>query len=119
MTELPHGLGAALAFICGRERRELRQRGRLPAAARDLDRRGRARSALNCDRPIPVWANIPILAYLGLRGRCLMCGGSIPFRYFLTEIALAVTALVPLPDASRLPRRWRASCSAPRCSRPR
>src|SRR5207245_11358313 len=32
------------------------------------------------------------LAYLGLRGRCLMCGGAIPFRYFLTELALATTA---------------------------
>jgi leader peptidase (prepilin peptidase) / N-methyltransferase len=45
-----------------------------------------------CDRPIPAWANIPILAYIGLRGRCLMCGGAIPFRYFLTELALAAAA---------------------------
>jgi leader peptidase (prepilin peptidase) / N-methyltransferase len=45
-----------------------------------------------CKRAIPIWANIPILAYLGLRGRCLLCGGSIPFRYFLTELALASAA---------------------------
>src|SRR5271155_1921254 len=45
-----------------------------------------------CNRPIPAWANIPILAYVGLRGRCLMCGGAIPFRYFLTELALAAAA---------------------------
>jgi leader peptidase (prepilin peptidase)/N-methyltransferase len=39
-----------------------------------------------------VWANIPILSWLGLRGRCPMCGGAIPFRYFLTELALAAAA---------------------------
>jgi leader peptidase (prepilin peptidase) / N-methyltransferase len=47
----------------------------------------------HCDRPIPRRANIPIFAYLGLRGRCLMCGGPIAVRYFLTELALAATAL--------------------------
>ncbi len=46
----------------------------------------------HCDRPLPMRANIPIFAYLGLRGRCLMCGGPIPFRYFLTELTLAVAA---------------------------
>ena len=45
-----------------------------------------------CNRPIPWWANIPILAYLGLRGRCIMCGAPISSRHFLAEIALAVTA---------------------------
>jgi leader peptidase (prepilin peptidase) / N-methyltransferase len=57
-----------------------------------------------CDRPIPFWANVPILAWLGLRGRCPMCGGAIPFRYFLTELALAAAAAYlflsfPLGDA--------------------
>jgi leader peptidase (prepilin peptidase)/N-methyltransferase len=57
-----------------------------------------------CDRPIPWWANIPILAYLGLRGRCIMCGAPIAFRHFMAELALAVTAAYlylsfPLPDA--------------------
>ncbi|HLX38080.1 MAG TPA: prepilin peptidase [Candidatus Binataceae bacterium] len=45
-----------------------------------------------CNRSIPWWTNIPILAYLGLRGRCIMCGAPIAFRHFLAEIALAVTA---------------------------
>src|SRR5579862_8244187 len=44
-----------------------------------------------CNRSIPWWTNIPILAYLGLRGRCIMCGAPIAFRHFLAEIALAVT----------------------------
>jgi leader peptidase (prepilin peptidase) / N-methyltransferase len=47
----------------------------------------------DCNRPIPWWANIPIFAYLGLRGRCVMCGARIPFRHFMAELALAVTAL--------------------------
>jgi leader peptidase (prepilin peptidase)/N-methyltransferase len=45
-----------------------------------------------CDRAIPLWANIPILSYIGLRGRCIACGAAIPFRYFLTELALAAAA---------------------------
>jgi leader peptidase (prepilin peptidase) / N-methyltransferase len=57
-----------------------------------------------CRRTIPFWANVPILAYIGLRGRCLACGASIQFRYFLTEAALAVAASYlylnfALPDA--------------------
>lgn len=45
-----------------------------------------------CRRAIPFWANVPILAYVGLRGRCVACGAAIPFRYFLTELALASAA---------------------------
>jgi leader peptidase (prepilin peptidase) / N-methyltransferase len=46
----------------------------------------------NCKSAIPFWANVPIFAYLGLCGRCAACGASIPFRYFLTELALAAAA---------------------------
>ncbi len=46
-----------------------------------------------CRRSLPFWANVPIVAYLGLRGRCAACGTKIPFRYFLTELALASAAL--------------------------
>jgi leader peptidase (prepilin peptidase)/N-methyltransferase len=101
--ELPRGLGALFAFAFGacvgsfvnvvayRQPREISI-----ATPRSFCPR--------CNRPIPAWANIPILAYLGLRGRCLMCGGAIPFRYFLTELALAVAAAhvflsFPLGDA--------------------
>jgi len=45
-----------------------------------------------CGRTIPFWANIPIVAYLGLRGRCAACGAAFPFRYFLVELALASAA---------------------------
>jgi leader peptidase (prepilin peptidase)/N-methyltransferase len=46
-----------------------------------------------CKRTIPFWANIPIVSYVTLRGHCRMCGAAIPFRYFLTELALASAAM--------------------------
>ena len=46
----------------------------------------------NCGEPVPFWANIPIVASVALRGRCNACGARIPFRYFLTELALASAA---------------------------
>jgi leader peptidase (prepilin peptidase)/N-methyltransferase len=46
-----------------------------------------------CGKAVPFWANVPILAYLGLRGRCTACNATIPFRYFLTELALASAAV--------------------------
>jgi leader peptidase (prepilin peptidase) / N-methyltransferase len=46
-----------------------------------------------CGRDVPFWANVPIFAYLGLRGRCAACRTTIPFRYFLTELALASAAV--------------------------
>jgi len=59
----------------------------------------------SCERAIPWWANIPILAYLGLRGRCLMCGAPIAFRHFLAEGGLAIIAVYlyiafPIADAT-------------------
>jgi leader peptidase (prepilin peptidase)/N-methyltransferase len=58
----------------------------------------------SCERSIPWWANIPILAYLASRGRCLMCGAPIPARYLGGELVLALCALFvyvnfPLGDA--------------------
>ena len=104
MTELPLGLGGALAFIFGASIGSFVNvvAYRLP---RDLSIVRPRSFCPKCNHPIPAWANIPILAYLGLRGRCLVCGGAIPFRYFLTELTLAVTALYlylgfPLPEAA-------------------
>jgi leader peptidase (prepilin peptidase) / N-methyltransferase len=92
MTEVPSGLGAALAFLIGASVGSFVNvvAYRMP---RDLSIVTPRSFCESCERAIPFWANIPILAYLGLRGRCLMCGAAIPFRHFLTETALAVTAL--------------------------
>ncbi len=101
--DMPTGLGAAFAFILGAMVGSFVSviAYRLP---RDLSIVSPRSFCESCERAIPWWANIPILAYLGLRGRCVMCGAPIPFRHFLAEIGLAITALYlylafPLPDA--------------------
>jgi leader peptidase (prepilin peptidase)/N-methyltransferase len=38
-----------------------------------------------CDAPIPAWANVPLLSYAALRGRCRACGKKISARYPLVE----------------------------------
>jgi leader peptidase (prepilin peptidase) / N-methyltransferase len=89
--ETPDWLGALIAFIFGASVGSFVNlvAYRLPREISIVTPRSFCPS---CDRPIPWWANIPILAYLGLRGRCIMCGAPIAFRHFLAEIALAVTA---------------------------
>ncbi len=101
--ELPAGLGGALAFVLGACVGSFVNvvAFRLP---RELSIVRPGSFCPRCERPIPAWVNIPILAFIGLRGRCLMCRQSIPFRYFLTEVSLAVAALYlylsfPLPNA--------------------
>ena len=101
--DIPRGLGASLAFVFGACIGSF-----VNSAAyrwpREIPLSSPRSFCPRCNRPIPFWANVPLLAYLGLRGRCLMCGGAIPFRYFLTELALATTAAYlylhfPLADA--------------------
>ena len=51
----------------------------------------------SCGRAIRPWHNVPVLAWLWLRGRCRDCGTRIPARYPLVEAASAVLfALVAL-----------------------
>lgn len=92
MTEVPRGLGSVLAFVLGACVGSFVGvvAYRLPREISITTPRSRCES---CNRPIPAWANIPVLAYLGLRGRCLMCGAPIPFRYFLSELGMALAAL--------------------------
>jgi leader peptidase (prepilin peptidase) / N-methyltransferase len=103
LTEIPRGLGALFAFVIGACAGSFVNvvAYRLPREISIVTPRS---YCPQCNRPIAAWANIPILAYIGLRGRCLMCGGAIPFRYFLTELALGVAAAYlflwfPLGDA--------------------
>ena len=46
-----------------------------------------------CEHPIELWHNIPVLSWLILRGRCSHCSWRIPLRYPLVE---AVTVLAGL-----------------------
>ena len=39
-----------------------------------------------CGTPIPFYANIPVISFLALRGRCLFCGTAISRRYPLVEV---------------------------------
>jgi leader peptidase (prepilin peptidase)/N-methyltransferase len=103
MVDIPRGLMALLAFIFGASVGSFVNvvAYRLP---RDLSIVRPGSFCPRCERPIPWWANVPILAYIFLRGRCLMCGGTIPFRYFISELALASAAAYlylhfTLPDA--------------------
>lgn len=43
-----------------------------------------------CGDAIPAWANVPILSYLALRGRCRACGARISLRYPLVEALTGV-----------------------------
>src|SRR4051812_50201120 len=42
-----------------------------------------------CETPIRPWHNVPVLAWLMLRGRCADCGTRIPARYPLVEAGAA------------------------------
>jgi leader peptidase (prepilin peptidase)/N-methyltransferase len=101
--DLPAGVGGVVAFIVGACAGSFVTlvAWRLP---RDLSIVSPRSFCESCERSLPLWTNIPILAYIGLRGRCIMCGAVLPFRHFLSETALAVTALYlylsfPLPSA--------------------
>ena len=51
----------------------------------------RPRSAcMACSAPIAPRDNVPLLSFLLLRGRCRRCGGRIPLRYPLVELASAL-----------------------------
>jgi leader peptidase (prepilin peptidase) / N-methyltransferase len=92
MIEIPTWLGATIAFLLGASVGSFASSvaWRLP---REISIVGPRSFCESCERTLPLWVNIPILAYIGLRGRCLMCGAPIPFRHFLAEFALAITAL--------------------------
>ena len=89
--DVPRGIAALIAFALGACAGSFVNvvAYRLP---RDISIVAPRSFCPNCKNTIPVWANIPIFAYLVLRGRCATCGASIPFRYFLTELALASAA---------------------------
>ncbi|HLW69622.1 MAG TPA: prepilin peptidase [Candidatus Binataceae bacterium] len=60
-----------------------------------------------CREPLALWANLPLISYIVLRGRCPRCGGEIGFRYFLIEAALASAAIylyLQFPPADALSR---------------
>lgn len=89
--DVPQGLVALLAFALGASVGSFVNvvAYRLP---REISLASPRSFCPRCNHTIPWWANIPILAYIGLRGRCVMCGAAISLRYFLSELALASAA---------------------------
>ena len=61
-----------------------------------------------CERPIRPWENIPVLAYLFLRGRCAGCGVHISLRYPVIEslVGLLFMAVVLRYGASPMTLAW-------------
>jgi len=92
VTGLPTGIGGALAFVIGAVTGSFVGvvAYRVP---REMSIVAPRSFCENCERSLPLWTNLPILAYIGLRGRCIMCGAPIRFRYFLAELTLAVAGL--------------------------
>jgi leader peptidase (prepilin peptidase)/N-methyltransferase len=92
MSDIPAGVGGAIAFVFGACIGSFVNvvAFRLP---RDLSIVRPRSFCPRCEQPIPMLLNIPILGYIGLRGKCLLCGGPIPLRYFLCEITLAIASL--------------------------
>ena len=60
-----------------------------------------------CGQPIRPWHNIPVLSWLGLRGKAACCGARISARYPLVELIVGVLSLaiveaivLPLPAST-------------------
>ncbi len=90
LTDLPWGVWVVTAFTFGavigsflnvviyrlpRDQSLVRPASRCPA----------------CEKPIAWWANVPLLSYLALRGRCFHCKARISYRYPAVE---ALTGLL-------------------------
>ncbi len=58
-----------------------------------------------CEHPIRWYENIPLISYLGLRGRCSQCGVGISPRYPLVEL---ITGVLSLGVVMILPPSWEA-----------
>lgn len=56
----------------------------------------------HCKKNIPWHLNIPVLAWLLLKGKTRCCGKSIPFRYFLSEIGIGLLAILTFTYANNL-----------------
>ncbi len=67
-----------------------------------------------CQAPIAPWDNVPVLAWLWLRGRCRRCGARIALRYPLVELStgLVFAAIALRYGASAMTLVWLAFAAA-------
>lgn len=68
-----------------------------------------------CDAPVRPWQNIPVVSWIGLRGRCAKCRAAISWRYPLVELVTGVAfagvtwwALSPSTDSPTSVAQWSA-----------
>ena len=59
----------------------------------------------SCEKPIPIYLNIPLVSWLMLRGKCRFCGARIAARYFVVELItalffLAIWIAFPVPQVA-------------------
>ena len=47
-----------------------------------------------CRKPLSLWHNLPLISYIGLRGRCEFCRQPISIQYPLVELLTVATTLV-------------------------
>lgn len=73
-------VGSAIASWCG------------VVAERGLKASAAGRSRCVCGRQLPPRENVPVLSWLGLRGRCWCRKVAIPARYVATEFLLGLLA---------------------------
>jgi leader peptidase (prepilin peptidase)/N-methyltransferase len=57
-----------------------------------------------CGGAIPAWANVPIVSWIALRGRCHRCRATIPARYPLVEATTALLFLALWLHVGPVPR---------------
>lgn len=59
-------------------------------------------SCPQCHQLIPWYLNIPIFAYLFLRGKCAYCRAKIPYQYFIVELLGGLSAVYLFPQSLEL-----------------
>lgn len=108
MAQIPLGYWIAFAFLFGASVGSFLNVviHRVPQGLSIVTPRSRCP---DCGESIPGWANVPLLSYAVLRGRCRGCQASISPRYPIVEAATALlfVALLLVHGASaRLPVDW-------------
>lgn len=56
-------------------------------------------SCPHCKKMIPWYYNLPLVAYIILRGKCAYCKSPIPYRYFLVELIAGLMAVYLFPSS--------------------
>jgi leader peptidase (prepilin peptidase) / N-methyltransferase len=78
------------------EREIAEQRGEAPAAQPVLNLMTPASHCPHCGHQIRFWENVPVLSWLGLRGRCSACKAPISPRYPIIELVAGLLSALAI-----------------------